>query len=243
MKCKLTGNEGKGVRAHIIPKSFYAIDPERTQPVRLITNAEGHYSRKTPIGIYDTTIVTEDGERIFSEWDDYASELLLDSKTAFEPIVHNGETIAFQITDYDYYKLKLFFLSVLWRASASSQHFFRRVELGPHEESIRNTLLEDNPGDSEWFSVCLAKWSDPPDGIGMMDPYRTRLEGLNYYVMYLEHYIVYFKVDRRIASDAMRAIQLRPKSPLIAVGRELSSSKELRVMSRMVKAHTNGAKK
>lgn len=201
MKCKLTGNEGKGVRAHIIPKSFYAIDPEETQPVRLITNAKGHYPRRVPIGVYDTTIVTEEGERIFTEWDDYASGLLLENKTAFEPLAHNGETVAFQITEYDYHKLKLFFLSVLWRASASSQHFFRRVNLGPHEESIRNALLEGNPGDSECFSVCLAKWSDHPDGAGMMDPYRTRFDGLNYYVMYLEHYIVYFKVDRRIASE------------------------------------------
>ncbi len=235
MKCKLTGTEGKGVRAHIIPKSFYALDQEEKQPFRLITNIKGHYSQKCPIGIYDTTMVTEEGERIFSEWDDYAKELLLDNKSSFESVVHDGEVIAFQIAEYDYPKLKLFFLSVLWRASASSHNYFRRVDLGPLETSLRNALLAGNPGDSDWFSICLAKWSDRPDGTGMMDPYRTRIGGLNYYVLYLKHYIVYFKVDRRIASGALRALQLRPDSPLIAVGRELNSSKELKIMSRMVK--------
>ena len=77
----------------------------------------------------------------------------------------------------------------------------------------------------------------------MMDPYRTRFDGLNYYVMYLEHYIVYFKVDKRVATEPMRAIQLKPEAPLIAVGRELNGSKELRIMSRMVKADANRANK
>jgi hypothetical protein len=243
MKCKLTGSEGKGIRAHIIPKSFYAIDPEEKKPVRLITNAEGHYPQNRPIGVYDTTIVTEEGEQIFTAWDDYASKLLLDNKTSFEPLTHNGEIAGFQIPEYNYKKLKLFFLSVLWRASVSSQHFFRRVDLGPHEPSIRKALLAGEPGESDWFSVCLAKWSDHPDGAGMMDPHRTRFDGLNYYVMYLEHYIVYFKVDQRVASGAMRAIQLKPGSPLIAVGRELNGSKELGIMSRMVKSDTRRSNK
>ena len=59
-----------------------------------------------------------------------------------------------------------------------------------------------------------------------MDPYGTRFDGINYYVMYLEHYVVYFKVDKRIPGDSLRAVQIRPDAPLIAVGRELSKSKE-----------------
>ena len=73
MKCKLTGKEGKGIRAHIIPRAFYAIDPDEKKPHRLVTNSEGHYSQNLHIGVYDSAIVTEEGERIFSKWDDYAS--------------------------------------------------------------------------------------------------------------------------------------------------------------------------
>lgn len=243
MKCKLTGNEGKGVRAHIIPKSFYAIDPDEKGPVKLITNMRGKYSKKVPVGIYDTTIVTEEGERFFTEWDDYAAELLIKNKAAFEPVVHNDEVVAFHIENYDYRRLKLFFLSVLWRASVSNQEFFRRVNLGPHEEYIRKALLAGDPGNTDWYSICLAKWSDRTEGAGMMDPYRTRFDGLTYYVMYFEHYIVYFKVDRRNASDVMRSIQLCQDLPLIAIGRELSESKELQLMSAMAVAHAIRAKK
>lgn len=237
MKCKLTQTEGKGINAHIIPKSFYAIDPDEAQPPRLVTNAEGQYAKRLPIGIYDNTIVTEDGERVFTEWDDYASELLINQKSSFEPIKHNsnGEIIFFQIAGYDYIKLKLFFLSVLWRASVSSQHFFRKIDLGSHEPLIRASLLKGDPKDSDWFAISIAKWSDHPDGVGMMDPYHTRFDGINYYVMYLGHYIVYYKVDKRIPDKTLQLIQLKRDAPLIVLGRKLKTSKELKILAGMVK--------
>ena len=172
---------------------------------------------------------------MLSGWDDYASELLINGVSSFEPIEHNGELIGFQIPEYDYKKLKLFFLSVLWRASVSTQPFFEKVSLGPHEAFIRDALLRGDPQDTDWFSVSLAKWSDHPVGAGMMNPYRTRFSGLNYYVMYLEKYIVYYKVDTRISNGFFRSIQLNDRSPLIAVSRELSSSRELQIMAGLVR--------
>lgn len=234
MKCKLTGTEGKGVRAHIIPKSFYAIVPDETQPTRLVTNAKGRYSQKVPIGIYDDTIVTDEGERIFSEWDDYACDLLLTNRVNFEELKYDERVVGFQLADYDYAKLKLFFLSVLWRASASSQPFFQRVDLGPFESDVRKALLSGDPRDADWMAICLAKWSGNPKGAAMMDPFRTRFEDRNYYVMYLEHYIVYFKVDKCNAKDPLRALQLNPSAPLIAVGRELKESKEFKSIIQLV---------
>ncbi|MBI4825966.1 MAG: hypothetical protein HY807_06030 [Nitrospirae bacterium] len=238
MKCKLTGKEGKGVSAHIIPKSFYAIDPDEKLPTKLLTSTEGHYPKRCPIGIYDNTIVTEEGERIFSEWDDYAAEILLDKKSDFEPMSHNGKIFAFQISEYDYTKLKLFVLSVLWRASVSSQPFFRRVNLGPYEKLLRETLLSGNPQDTNWFAVSIAKWSDHVIGHRMMDPFRTKFDGINYYVIYLEQYIVYCKVDQRVADKTFQAIQLKPNEPLIIVGRELSTSKEQAIIYNIVRKHT-----
>ena len=234
MKCKLTGTEGKGIKAHIIPKSFYVIDPNETQSTRLVTNAKGHFPQKVPIGIYDDTIVTDEGERIFSEWDDYACDLLLNNRNKFEELKHDGRVVAFQLSNYDYTKLKLFFLSVLWRASTSCRPFFRRVDLGPFEPEVRKALLSQDPKNTDWMAICLAKWSDNPKGAAMMDPFRTHFEGRNYYVMYLEHYIVYFKVDKRVAKNPLRALQLNPSAPLIAVGRELKESKEFKSMIQLV---------
>ena len=208
----------------------------------MITNSKGEYSKKSPVGIYDDTIVTEEGERVFSDWDNYASDLLLKGKTVFEPIINNGITLAFQITDYDYKKLKLFFLSVLWRASVTNQHFFRNVNLGPYQTKVREALLTKDPKDTDWLAVCIAKWSDSTYAVGMMDPYSTRYDGIKYYVMYLEHYIIYYKIDKQLPDETFRAIQLKPNAPLIAVARELSKSKELKIMINMVIRDAKGAK-
>ena len=236
MKCKLTGVEGKGVDAHIIPKSFYAIDPDEKLPTKLISNAEGQYPKKSPQGIYDQTILTEEGERVFSDWDDYGARLLLKGKSEPESLRNNGEIVAYKVAEYDYAKLKLFFLSILWRASVSSQDFFKKVNLGPHEPFIREALLSGNPYDTDWFAVILAKWSDQEEkGIGMMDPFRERFEGINYYRMYVGEYIVYCKVDQRQPSETFRSVQLAPESPLIILARDLNKSKELSIMVKMVR--------
>jgi hypothetical protein len=243
MKCKLTGKEGKGVNAHIIPKSFYGIDPNEPLPTKLITNAESEYTKRSPQGIYDKTIVIAEGEKVFDEWDNYAAELLINQKHEFEPLSSNGNLAGYQFKKYDYKKLKLFCLSVLWRASVSRHDFFKKVNLGIHEEKIRKTLLSGDPQGSGWYSVCIAKWSDNETHSGMMDPFMERYFGVNYYRFYIGNYIVYFKVDKRIAGEKFRGIQLMPNSPLIVVARKLKESKEYSIMLDMVKKDIDRVKK
>jgi hypothetical protein len=235
MKCKLTGIEGHSVKAHIIPKSFYRIDPDERKPNKIVTNTKGQYPRRSPNGIYDSNIVTEEGERIFSPWDDYAAELLLNKRSDFTELFKDDKCVAYQIENYDYEKLKLFFLSVLWRTSVSEHVFFKKVNLGRHENIVRDTLLQGKAGDSDWYAVSLAAWSDHPGGMGIMDPFREKYFGINYYRIYLEGYIVYIKVDKRIAKEPLHSIQLTPDSPLIVVARELSNSKEMPVIRKVVK--------
>jgi len=236
MKCKLTGIEGKEVDAHIIPKSFHSIDPDERLPSRILSNIEGQHPKKTPKGIYDRSIVTEEGERIFSDWDNYAAKLLLKKETIFEPIRHNGEILAYQVAEYDYIKLKLFFLSVLWKASVSSLYFFRKVNLGSHEPRIRKALLSGNPFDTDWYPAIIAKWADDKRA-GMMDPFKEKFDGVKYYRMYIGSYIVYYKVDQRLAGKTFRPFQLAKDSPLFIFSRELNESKELPILQKIVKMH------
>lgn len=235
MKCKLTGTENNGVEAHIIPKSFYRIDPDEKLPTKLVSDAKDHFPKRVPKGIYDKTIVTIEGEQVFKEWDDYAARLLIAQKDELEPLQHSGNLFAYQLPKYDYKKLKLFFLSVLWKASASSQKFFENVDLGPHETPIRNALLAGDPQDSDWYSVCIAKWSGDENGYGILSPSRARYDSVNYYRIYLESYIVYLKIDKRNPGEALRSVQLYPDRPLIVLARDLSKSKEFPIMVDMVK--------
>jgi len=242
MKCKLTGLEGKAVDAHIIPRSFFAIDPKDKVPLKIVTNVSDEYTRRSFKGIYDRTIVTEEGEKLFSPWDDYGCEILLKRVDELELIHDERRVVAYQHQEYDYAKLKLFFLAVLWRAAVSSHPFFAKVKLGAHEDRIRKALLSSDPGDSDFYPVCLAIFHDRREGPGMMDPFPERYDGIRYYRFYLSSYIVYFKVDKKLAKEPFRSVQLAPQRPLIIIARELSRSKELPIMKWLAKeARDKGA--
>lgn len=233
MKCLLTGVDGKAIAAHVIPRAFYEIDPDADGPHRIISNADGVFPRRSPTGVYDKTIVTEEGERLFSSWDNYAAKLLLDERDQFKSIAVGPRTIGYSRDDYNYTLLKLFALSVIWRAGVSSKPFFDRVQLGPHEARIRKRLLSADPGESSCYSVVFGMWEGREQGPGMMDPFREKYEHVNFYRMYLGNYICYVKVDQRPTPGSLRYVQLTPKHPLVVVARNLASSKECPIMRRM----------
>ena len=127
MRCKLTGKEGSGVDAHIIPRAFYRLEGDQPPGLKVLSSTLGTYPRRSQIGEYDNLIVTEHGERLFSPYDDYAKELLIDGREAFHELRHENRIVGFGVDGYDYARLKLFILSVLWRASVSSRAFFNKI--------------------------------------------------------------------------------------------------------------------
>jgi len=237
MICKLTKKEGTPIKAHIIPKCFFEIDPNEKGVTKLLSNTSYSFPKKTPNGIYDQSIVIDEGEKLFSKWDDYASNIFLKESEQYEKITHKGKEIAFQRKEYNYSLLKLFALSVLWRASVSSHYFFNKINLGPHEEPIRQALLDNTPNDTDWYSVAFAVWSDRNKSPGFMNPHKTRFNGINYYILYFSRYIMYIKIDKRIATDSMKSVQLMENSPLLLVTREFEKSKEFPIMVNLAKMH------
>jgi hypothetical protein len=234
MICKLTGKEGTPAKAHIIPESFYLIDKCSKQPSKLVTNTKGVYPKKSWSGIYDKTIVTREGEKIFLEWDDYAYKLLVEQFSAAKPIKHNNLIIAYVYDNYDYKRLKLFFLSLLWRASVSSHQFFKRVSLDPHAEIVKEAILKSNPGAGDFYATLLSIFNDDQSWAKMMDPFSTRHDGIKFYKFYLGNIVADIKVDKRSALSPLKEFQISPKHPLILFTRNFWGSKENEVMKKIL---------
>lgn len=57
------------------------------------------------------------------------------------------------IDNLDYSKVKLFFLSLLWRMSVSSRAEFENVCIGDEEEAVRRMIVREEPGESSQYSV------------------------------------------------------------------------------------------
>ena len=184
--------------------------------------------------MYDTQLVCEDCERMFSPFDDYAQRLLVANREAAKPIYDGEQPIAYIYEAYDYQKLKLFFLSLLWRASESSHNFYRRIKLGPHEAIIRQALIDLNPGDSDFYAVLLAKFPRP---YGILDPHTTRfkgVEGIRFCQIYLAEYVAYVKVDKQKIPEPFNGLELNSGRPLVILARDPANSKDTQLMRSIV---------
>jgi len=59
------------------------------------------------------------------------------------------------VDGFDYEKMKLFLLSLLWRMGVSQLLFFSRFTLGHQEQRLRRMLLENDPGSAERYACQI----------------------------------------------------------------------------------------
>jgi hypothetical protein len=237
MTCKLCGKSKQLIKAHSIPECFFRLLRNGKTPPKLVSNTPDTYPKKSPIGVYDKQILCGDCEHIFSPLDDYACKLLIETFSEKFAITYNGKTIGYKLDKIDYNKLKLFFMSVLWRAAASTHTFYSRVTTGPYEEQLREMIISGDPGTPELFSVILARFNSPFDKVTdtISDPFRTRFDGgVNYYVFYMGSFIAYIKIDKRPTPSNFARVQLTPNEPLIILTRDFLNSRELKIIKKVV---------
>jgi hypothetical protein len=122
---------------------------------------------RNPTGEYEGGILCTDCEnKVLGLYESYASKAMYGgrfSRKEKNPVCkkyRNSEGPDFtRVDNIDYAKFKLFLLSILWRASISSREFFAEVNLGPHEETLRQMILSGNPGNVEDFPVLVATYA------------------------------------------------------------------------------------
>ena len=155
-------------------------------------------------------------ENIFSRLDDYAAIILLPDFPADKcEMLLNGRGL-YRGNAFDYTMLKLFILSVLWRASATKHSFFEEISLGPHEKHIADMVKANNPGRPEQYAVILSRFTDPMGHIFVTKPRRTRLtNGRTVNILYFGGYKIRVLVDSQEAPPEMEPFVLRPDAPLI----------------------------
>jgi hypothetical protein len=101
-------------------------------------------------------------------------------------------------TNISYIKLKLFLLSVLWRASISTRPFFSCINLGPHEETLRRMILEGNPGEASDYPILFMTFANdktmPKDIIAQPQKRKTK-NGYTIYIFIIGGMIYVFYVN------------------------------------------------
>lgn len=243
LHCKFCGIARPLINAHVIPRPFFTDQKSLGGSSKLLSNVDGEFPKRSRIGVYDGEILCAECDGAMGIWDQYGIELLLHGLADFTPVPNAEAPVAFVRPVFDYPKLKLFFLSVLWRAGESSHPFFRRVKLGPYSERIRSLLLAKSPGEPEDFDTVLSAFTVggklPAEGLPIADPFRERWEGVNAYRFSFGVITAYIKVDKHRFSPVLSKQCMRPGQPLNLIERDYELSSELKVICGIARENKN----
>jgi hypothetical protein len=234
--CKMCGHRSDFVKAHILPQSFYPERDRNKDRLSVLSSHPSERKRHSRTGIYDTRLVCAGCEQLFDPLDNYAAKLLIEGVSAFRTVNHDRQPLAYQVDSYDHPKLKLFCLSLLWRAAASGQPEFASVNLGPYLLPLTDMIRRGDPGNVDTFSTILCRFSDIEGWqSGVISPVRRRYEGITFYSFVATAYVFHIKVDHQSVRDPLRALVIRSDAPLLILAQEFRDSTEFRTMLQLVK--------
>lgn len=216
------------VRAHIIPVGLFPKN-ENGDRFHYLLDGDGEKPiSKIPHGVYDDNLVCADCEELFAEGDDYAKRFLVDdAETSYERFDSNVRY--WEYPSFDYRKLKLFFITLLWRAHASGRSDWKLVDLGAkYAQQAKNLIQAGNPGSPDDFAVSLVRWALGPHRLlgTSLTPRRTLPpSSVRYYDSALFGYNVWVKVDRRPFPYPIDKFQVDGSRPLRILEKSIEESR------------------
>jgi hypothetical protein len=165
--CKLTGGSGRFVDAHLLPKALTKADGLAPGLVQM---GNGRKEKRSS-SWYDKHLVIAEGERILADYDDWAIKILRKHAMVWSgwgPRTSLNDIEQLQGTPYgfrsvsgdDWKKLRVFFLSLLWRAAATNRPEFGEVKLSTaHLEQLRQMVLNGEPEPIDFYAISLTQLS------------------------------------------------------------------------------------
>lgn len=226
--CKLCGEEKPLIKSHVIPQQFF------TQPKkRLVTvHKDKTYISSCPVGFYDKSILCQACDGKLGVFDQEAQTLLLSDLRLYR----RDKAYIIPSTKFNYSRLKLFFVSLIWRASVSTMVYFKDVNLGEFEKEALGILRNPELDREDLFPVLIFKLTDAQDiqmrGI-YIDPVPCRLKDINMYMFVFGGYHIQIKVDSRELDIPFPF--LKPNQDLLML--EKSPIEELSFMANISSSH------
>jgi hypothetical protein len=239
--CQLCLEDKTLIKAHIVPKAFYkdSFGVGSSDAGKMFTVSNQSEERKIyQAGIWDNKILCGDCDNRISIFDKYAVEFFRGAESwQVTPI--ETETI-YKIEDFDYKKLKLFFISLLWRMSITTHDFYYAVSLGSlHESKARQLLIEDNPGTNNDFSVFISRFI-PDEGKNshhiFFSPRKQRNTHFRtYYTFCFAGFDFFIKVDSQKLVSPLDEFCLQDSEGLVIINEPFKDSWQHQQALRMMR--------
>jgi hypothetical protein len=156
MACRLCQQDKPLQNSHIVPEFFYV--PSYDEKHRIYARIGGKPAQMPPLQKgFREPLLCWDCEQKLSPYEKYNCEILYGGVEIMGS--RKGNKIEF--IGLDYKRVRVFYLSVLWRMSIATHQFWRSVNLGTHEEKVREMVLNESPGEPYEYGVyCIAPLFD-----------------------------------------------------------------------------------
>ena len=169
-KCKLCQLERPLLnKSHIIPDFMYkSLFDEgnilyKCAPADLV-KGKGRIS-KLPTGEYEGGLLcSKCDNEIIGGYETYARNALYGKVNESSDLPECANFITYdgirftKCRNLHYKDFKLFLLSILWKASISKREFFKDINLGPYEDTIRQMILTGDPKEEGTFPILMLTW-------------------------------------------------------------------------------------
>lgn len=177
-------------------------------------------SKKAYTGLFEADILCKDCDTVLlNQLETYAYKILYDGRVkdlSFKNEITPDGVEWILCEGVDYKKFKLFLLSLVWRFSISSNEFYRFVNLGKHEETIRKMVLESSAGDVLDFPCSVSSYRKHPDLPFeiISQPMRHRHNGGICYSVIMGGLLYTFYVSRSTIPDYISEIVINKSNQL-----------------------------
>lgn len=160
MICRLCNMEKMLLKkSHILSNFLYRpIRGEDNEFYSISVFKDKAKSKKIHTGFFEKDILCKECDNtIINGYETYFSGILnkiKNRKIFIEEKTNINGVKYLEISPIDYTNTKLFFLSMLWRASISSLNEFSGIKLKPYqEEDLRIMILNKNPGSENYYPI------------------------------------------------------------------------------------------
>lgn len=152
MPCALCLKDKPLRNSHIYPEWIYGPlydDKHRLEVLSVVPEGRNEFEQK---GMRQR-LLCDACEQKLSVWEGYARSIFFAPIQPLEAVHHDN---LIEVRGLDYPKMKLFELSIIWRAGVSTLPFFEKCQLGAtHSETLRKQLEASDPGDPDRYGALM----------------------------------------------------------------------------------------
>lgn len=170
--------------SHVFPEFLYQHAYDEKHRYEIAALGGQWISKSRQLGVWEKLLCDECEGRL-NKLETYSSNVIrrLTDVEIRDPESNEVHVVGLGV---DYKKFKLFLLSLIWRSSISSKMPFKGVELGEHEEFIRQMLLMDDAGDAGRYPSVLRMFRRHKEVMrsAIMTPFKLMQNGIVAYRCY-----------------------------------------------------------